>query len=230
MKPLKIHYLQHVAFEGLGCIAVWASQHGAILSSTEFYRDDYLLPSPDDFDWLIIMGGPMGVYDHAEHPWLLPEKELIKQAIVAGKKVLGICLGAQLIATVLGARVWQNHCKEMGWFDINYMEGVPRRMKHHNAVTVFHWHGDTFDIPTGAVHIASSIACHNQGFLYNNNVLALQYHMEITEESLDAMLAYGADELKPDKYIQPADVIKGMKYYIAENNKMMFNWLNYLAS
>lgn len=230
MKPLKIHYLQHVAFEGLGCIAGWAAQHGAILSATEFYQDDYLLPSPDDFDWLIIMGGPMGVYDHAEHPWLLPEKELIKQAIVAGKKVLGICLGAQLIATVLGARVMQNHCKEIGWFDINYMEVVPQRIKHHNTVTVFHWHGDTFDIPTGAVHIASSVACYNQGFLYNNNVLALQCHMEVTEESLDAMLMYGADELKPDKFIQPADVIKSMKHYIVENNKMMFNWLNYLAS
>lgn len=193
---LRLHYLQHVPFEGPGSIAAWARAKGHAISSTCLFRDDPF-PALDKIDWLIIMGGPMGVYDEGAYPWLRQEKEFIRQAIAGGKTVIGICLGAQLIAHVLGARVYPNPGKEIGWFPVSIApetrpgpvaEGSPELM-------VFHWHGDTFDLPENAVRIASSAACRNQGFLYNERVLGLQFHPEATASSVAEMVKAGAEEL-----------------------------------
>lgn len=117
MNKLRIHYFQHVAFEGLGCIEAWAFEKDYVRTRTKFY-ETYRLPEITTIDWLIIMGGPMSVHDEEGHPWLNEEKAFIKQAIEAGKTVIGICLGAQLIANVLGANVYPNRHKEIGWFDV----------------------------------------------------------------------------------------------------------------
>jgi len=114
MPHLRIHYLQHVSFEGLGSIAEWVTSNGHELTSTQFFINSYL-PEPADIDWLIIMGGPMGVYDEDKYEWLTAEKQFIKKAIDAGKTVIGICLGAQLIAKVLGAKVYPNQKRAIGW-------------------------------------------------------------------------------------------------------------------
>lgn len=194
---LRIHYLQHVPFEGPGSIATWARARGHAITRTRFFGTDPL-PDPDEIDWLIIMGGPMGVYDEGEHPWLRQEKEFIRQAIAGGKTVIGVCLGAQLIAHVLGARVYPNPQKEIGWFPVRLTaeaslsgpaDDIPRELM------VFHWHGDTFDLPENAVRIASSEACRNQGFLYNERVLGLQFHPEATASSVGEMVKAGAEEL-----------------------------------
>ncbi|MCF7818860.1 MAG: type 1 glutamine amidotransferase [Kiritimatiellales bacterium] len=189
---MKLHYLQHVPFEGLGMIEDWAKAHGAEISSSQLFNGDPL-PDLGSFDWLVIMGGPMGIYDHDEHPWLIAEKAFIRSAIDSGKTVLGICLGAQLIADVLGAKVYPGPQKEIGWFPIKRAAGTPDLIPEE--LTVFHWHGDTFDIPDGAIRLASSAACKNQGFIYGDRVVALQFHLETTEESMEALIAHCSDEL-----------------------------------
>jgi len=189
---MKLHWLQHVPFEGLGIIEKWATTHDFEIDCTRLFADEQL-PAAESFDWLVVMGGPMGIYDHAAHPWLVAEKEFIKQSIDADKTVLGICLGAQLIADVLGAKVYPGPQKEIGWFPIQRSEGAPGIIPEE--LITFHWHGDTFDIPEGATRLASSEACQNQGFVYNGRTVALQFHLETTPESMEALIENCADEL-----------------------------------
>jgi GMP synthase-like glutamine amidotransferase len=203
---MKLHWLQHVPFEGLGYIEEWANNAGIQISCTRLY-DQEKLPALGSFDGLVVMGGPMGIHDHDEHPWLIAEKEFIRQAIDADKTVLGICLGAQLMADALGANVYPGPQKEIGWFPIQRSEGAPELIPDN--LTVFHWHGDTFDIPEGALRLASSEGCKNQGFIYNQKAVGLQFHMETTSQSLEALLTNCAHELKDEaRFIQTAAAIR----------------------
>lgn len=222
---MNIHYFQHVPFEGLGSITDWVNSPGHKVTATRFYEDNRL-PFVDICDMLIVMGGPMGVHDEKQYPWLKKEKKFIEKAIVKGKKVVGICLGAQLIADVLGAKVYPNKEKEIGWFPIefkahSFVSSAP------SSLTVFHWHGDTFDLPPNAVHLAKSVACENQAFLYNNNVLGLQFHMEATGDSITALLQNCRNELIEANFIQSEEEI--LNYPISErNNRLLQNMLSSL--
>jgi GMP synthase-like glutamine amidotransferase len=225
---MNIHYLQHEPFEDLACIEKWAKIPGNTITSTKFYQS-YKLPDINGFDMLIIMGGPMGVYDEEKFPWLKEEKEFIKRAIGSNKKVIGICLGSQLIAEALGSKVYKNKEKEIGWFDVEisagaktdkYFKDFPSKQK------VFHWHGDTFDLPPGAVHIASSAACRNQAFTYKDNVVALQFHIEATSKSIKELVDHCKDELIPAPYIQNEKDILANEFLIAESNKLMYGILD----
>jgi GMP synthase-like glutamine amidotransferase len=229
MKKLRIHYLQHVPNEGLGNIEEWALSTGHSLTSTLVFKNQSF-PDLNDFDWLIIMGGPMGANDEERFPWLADEKKLILGAINSDKIVLGICLGSQLVSSALGARVYQNIEKEIGWFDIsltpaaqsgNLFSGFGSTMK------VFHWHGDTFDLPEEAVLLASSAATKNQAYIYNEKVLALQFHLET--DSLEEMIGSGVDEM-PGRYVQTGEEILSNKNLIESNKKVLFEILNRLAA
>lgn len=231
MGKLNIHYFQHVPFEGLGSIEQWCKENGHLLSATHFYENDSL-PDLKKIDWLIIMGGPMGVNDEKEIPWLAKEKQFIQQAIAEEKTIIGICLGAQLLAENLGAKVYQNNQKEIGWFPIELTGEAAQQklfLNLQNPITVFHWHGDTFDIPENAIHIATSKACKNQGFLYQNKMLGLQFHLETTKESLHEMIANGRNELVKEKYIQAENEIQNHQELFEENRKFLFSLLNWLA-
>ena len=152
----------------------------------------------------------MGVYDELRYPWLTVEKDVIERTIRSGKLVLGICLGAQLIADVLGARVYAAPHKEIGWFPVERTEAASTTKIGDalpQTIEAFHWHGDTFDLPFGAVHLASSLACENQAFVYQNRVLALQYHLETTRTSAEALIENCAHELVDGPYVQPAKAI-----------------------
>jgi len=172
---MRIHYFQHIPFENLAIIEDWICKKGHTLSCTKFY-EDIRLPPVDELDWLIIMGGFMGAYDEEEFPWLKKEKEYIREAVNNNKVVLGICLGSQLIASALGAKVYQNNEKEIGWHKIKMTEAA-REFSIFNCIpdefTFFQWHGDTFEIPESAVRIAESDACSNQGFIYKDRVIGL---------------------------------------------------------
>jgi GMP synthase-like glutamine amidotransferase len=231
MEKLRIHYFQHVVWEGLGSIQEWVSSSGHSLTSTRFF-EEFSLPEMSDFDWLIIMGGAMGVNDDQHLPWLTDEKKFIRQAIDEGKTVLGICLGSQLVSSALGAKVYPNKEKEIGWFDIEltcfaHTDGLFSDMP--KRFPVFHWHGDTFDIPENAVHLAFSDACKNQAYIYNNKVLALQFHLEPTMDSLLQMIIHGGTELKSSKYVQTREELLNEKQLIETNKTILFTLLNRLA-
>jgi len=229
-KKLKIQTLQHVPFEGLGCIDQWITTKGHTVNYTKLY-DNPQFPVLDEFDWLIVMGGPMGVYDEAMYPWLKEEKEFIRRAIESGKTIVGICLGSQLIAEVLGAKVYPNKRKEIGWFDIQkteFAKSQPLLEQIEEQFTVFHWHGDTFDLPAGSERLFSSAVCLNQAFLYKKKVLGLQFHFEVTSHTLKEMIENGMSELVEDKTIQSATKILEQTNYIDSNNQKMFQILDYL--
>lgn len=232
MKQLSIHVLMHVPYEGLGCITNWVQLHNHKLSYTKFYEST-VLPNIDQIDWLIVMGGPMSVYEEELYPWLKIEKQFIREAIEAGKTVLGICLGSQLIAETLGAKVYPNKVKEIGWFPVfKYESGQNVSIINNveNEFTVFHWHGDTYDLPPKSIHLFSSLNCQHQAFLYNNRVLGLQFHFEVTKETLEGMVENGKQELTTSETIQNDETILSEARYINENNIKMYQILDALES
>jgi GMP synthase-like glutamine amidotransferase len=218
---MRISVLQHVPFEGPARIAHWARSRGHELQISHLYAGD-ALPHPDAFDRLVVMGGPMGVGDEADHSWLHPEKGCIADAIAAGRSVVGICLGAQLIAEALGARVYRNPVKEIGWMPVRLTEAAQAEALTAplpSELSVFHWHGDTFDLPSGATLLAESEACAHQAFLYKGRVLGLQFHLESTPESVDAICTHCADEIVPSAHVQDAERMRaaGPDVYAAIN-------------
>ena len=221
---MKIHYLQHVPFEGLGSIESALKEGGHSISVTRLFSDDPL-PDISAFDWLIVMGGPMGIKDEDEYSWLRTEKEFIKKTIQTGKVVLGICLGAQLIAEVLGARVYKNKYREIGWFDIKLNPDLNQTLLKGifpEKCEVFHWHGDTFEIPDKAIPICSSEATPNQGFIFEERVIALQFHLETTSASARALIENCQNELDGSKYVQSE--------YEIISDVQKFNSINILMS
>lgn len=233
MKQLRIHYIQHIPFEDLASIAEWVQVRGHQLSHTRMFTEDPF-PPIETIDWLIIMGGFMSTGDEAEYPWLVQEKQFIGEAIAQGKVVLGICLGAQLIAEVLGARVYRNTHKEIGWFPIAFTDAArqsPLFDFFPRHIEVFHWHGDTFELPSGATHMAWSEGCQNQAFVLGDRVVGLQFHIEMTRESVHALIAHSANELREDSpYIQQAEQMTGRTYTFLQTNEAMYELLNRLEA
>jgi GMP synthase-like glutamine amidotransferase len=226
---MHIHYLQHVRFEGLGHIGQWAQAHGHSLSATALY-DDEAPPPADAFDLLVIMGGPMGVYDTNDYAWLSGEKRFLEGVFRQAKPVLGICLGAQLMADVLGAKVYRNPHKEIGWHLLKRSEAAassPLVDIFPEQFHAFHWHGDTFDLPSGALHLAQSEACRHQAFYYPPAAIGLQFHLESTEQSIEKLLTHCGHELVPAQYIQSAAAIRDQRQRIAPSNALMDQILNY---
>lgn len=229
---LRIHCLIHVCFEGIGHIELWANKHKHHLSYTHLFEEANF-PNQDEFDMLIIMGGPMNIYEEGIYSWLVTEKRFIKETIESNKAVIGFCLGSQLIADVLGGKVTTNNYKEIGWLPIRWTDAakeIPILEKDALAPLVFHWHGDTFSIPPDSI-IASSTGCLNQAFLYNEKVLGLQFHLEVTTDSLEEMLINGAEELTEGKYIQSAQHIKDCSSdFIPQCNHLLEEILDWLSS
>jgi GMP synthase (glutamine-hydrolysing) len=224
---MRIHLLQHVAFEGLGSIEEWARANDAVISTSRLFADE-ALPPMDEFDWLVVMGGPMNIYQEESYPWLRGEKACIAEAIKGGKVVLGVCLGAQLIADCLGAKVTRNRQREIGWFPLTRVHPAMEAIIPTGSL-VMHWHGDTFALPSGAELLASSEACDNQGFIHQGRVVGLQFHLETTAESLASLIAAGSDDLSPaGPYIQTAHEMQADAGRFPAINRMMAALLNRL--
>ncbi len=206
---MRFHWLGHVPFEDAAHIGLWAEEHGYTVTNSQLYAGE-ALPAVEEIDALAVMGGPMNVYQHRDYPWLLDEKRFIERAIEAGVPTIGVCLGAQLIAGVLGARIYQNPQVEIGWFELQRVakpsqEAILRDLPER--FMAFHWHGDTFEIPSGAIRIAQSQACRNQAFEYGRHVVGLQFHLEYSARSIEKMLVHCADELVEAPFIQSRDQI-----------------------
>ena len=207
---MRLHYLQHVPFEDAAEIADWARARGHRLTATRLFAGE-LPPPPSAFDWLLVMGGPMNVYDEEAYPWLRAEKACIRESLERGTTVLGVCLGAQLLADALGARVTRNSEKEIGWHPVRLTaeaRACPPLAAWPSEFTAFHWHGDTFATPPGAVGLAESEACANQAFAFGDRVFGLQFHIEYTTASIEAMLEACGDELVEGRYIQDRETMR----------------------
>ncbi len=223
--PPRVRVFQHVPHEGLGAMeSVFAGAGaGAEIETTRFFEGEKP-PALDSFDLLVVMGGPMGVYDETEFPWLIGEKRALQSALKAGKSVLGICLGSQLMAEVLGAKVTKNGHREIGWWPVEKLPGAHVSWVAHcfpPRFSAFHWHGDTFGIPPGAVPLFRSKGCANQGFAWGEKAVALQFHPEITPEIAATWLETGASELQPGPYVQTPEQIQGR----AEDYESNHGWL-----
>lgn len=228
---MRIQVLQHEPFEGPGLIEEWAAERGYDLQVTHMYANE-ALPQNAEFDWLVIMGGGMSVNDEAILPWLAPEKQFVRDCINRGKVVLGICLGAQLIASVLGARVSRNPQKEIGWYAVELVEeGLTHPLfdSSWNGM-FFHWHGETFELPADALQLASSKACNNQAFCLNNRVYGFQFHPETNQQTLHQMVTAGADELQKQPYVMSAEEILAAEQQLQRTRPVFLKWLDKLAS
>jgi GMP synthase-like glutamine amidotransferase len=205
---MRLAVLQHVPFEGPAAIADWAASRGVPVSIVRLYEGEGL-PDLPAFDMLAVLGGPMSANDEAKYAWLGPELALLRNAIGAGKTVLGVCLGAQMIAKALGAKVYPAQQKEIGWFPVErtacidaFFDGIPA------SFTAFHWHGETFDLPGGAVPLAKTAAVPNQAFAASSRVLGLQFHMEVTPASVEDLLQHAGEEIGNGPFEETPDAIR----------------------
>jgi GMP synthase (glutamine-hydrolysing) len=182
---------QHVAHEILGTLDPLLKAHGFRIKYVNFGRHPTARPALDAYDGLVILGGPMNADEDALHPFLAHEKDLIRRAVAVGKPVLGICLGAQLMARALGGTVYRSGEKEIGWYDLDLTAaGAADPLLGHFRATekVVQWHGDTFTLPPGAVHLASSRACVHQAFRVGERAYGLQFHIEVDEPMIERWL------------------------------------------
>ena len=224
---MRVHCLQHVPFEGPARVAEWARERNHTIQVSALHAGDPL-PSRGAFDLLVVMGGPMSVHDEAEYPWLAPEKRLVREVLEAGGAVLGICLGAQLVAESLGATVYRQAQAEIGWYPVRWGQAahdqdlVPAGV---SETVVLHWHGETFTLPDGARLLASTDACQHQAFQFER-ALALQFHLEMDPPAVDAIVRHCSAEIGEGAFQQEAKTIVRETAHFSEMGERLFSMLD----
>lgn len=228
---MNVHILQHVSSEGPGSIEDWCLANGHTMSVTPLYMPAVALPDISVVDLLVVMGGPMSVYDDGIFPWLVSEKMFIRDFLATGKPVLGICLGAQLLAVCSGVRVERALHPEIGWFRVSPTPAAVAlpwfRSLLARQPVLFHWHGDRFEIPHGAANLAITEANDNQAFVLGGHAVGLQFHPEMTPALLEQMVAEGRRELNGGRFVQSEEAIIGQAAY-RESGSVMRGVLDYL--
>lgn len=228
MGAMKVHWFQHVEFEGLGLIEPWLRARGHEITATRWWAGETAGADAAECDWLVVMGGPMNIYQHRDYPWLVAEKAVIAAAVARGARVLGVCLGAQLLADVLGGRVMQNAEREIGWWPVRAVHALTsaatgdERYAFPAEVTVLHWHGDTFTLPPGARRLAESEGCAQQAFAVGERVLGLQFHLEMGAGAVAEIARACADELAGGgRWVQSAEAISEGAFQHAQGASML---------
>jgi GMP synthase-like glutamine amidotransferase len=226
---MRLHFIQHVPFEDPAFILEWAYKKKYSITSGRAYANDPY-PAYNEYDMLLIMGGPMSVNDDHLLPWLKTEKEFVKSSIKEGKVVVGICLGAQLIASVLGATIKPNKYREIGWFPVKFNETECRRINipFKGELMTFHWHGETFDLPKDSLLLASSSACTNQAFAVGKTVFGFQFHLEANRHSIDRLIVHCGNEIDGSLYVQNKEGIISQMQYADHANSVMESFLNWI--
>jgi GMP synthase-like glutamine amidotransferase len=221
----------HVPFETPGSILSWADGVKAKADLCLAYEGSF--PSRHDYDLLIILGGPMNIYEEAQYPWLKAEKAFIREAVSQGKTILGFCLGAQLLADAIGGRVARNEFPEIGWHPIRMLDGY-QDLKLFSLLPpefqAFSWHGDTFSsLPPDAVLAAKSDGCKSQAFSWKDRIFGFQFHLESTIETISALIENCKDELVPGPYVQTAEELLRPDF-VKEANGLMAGLLESLKN
>jgi GMP synthase (glutamine-hydrolysing) len=226
--------IRHVSFEDLGSFAETIEQAGYRIEYHDVGLHALSELDPLDPELLIVLGGPIGAYDETRYPFLADEMRILADRLASGRPTLGICLGAQLIARALGARVYPNPTKEIGWAKIQLTE-VGRRsaLRHLDDVPVLHWHGDTFELPIDCELLASTEACRNQAFQKGANMLALQFHPEARPMGFERWLIGHSCELSSQPNISPQQIRSDTEKYghglQSRAHVLMQEWLCGLA-
>lgn len=229
---MRIHYLQHVPFEDPAGLLAWASRRGCWVTGSRVFAGERL-PGLREFDLLLVMGGPMSVHDGDEHPWIERELDFIADAVGAGRKVLGICLGAQFLAALLGARVRRARHKEIGFFEVDRTPEAadcPVFSRFPERFMAFHWHGESFDLPDGAVPLATGPATPHQAFRFGDRAFGLQFHVETTPESMDKLIAHCGDEIEPGPYVQSAETMRASADKLEKLPPRLWSMMDAVAS
>ncbi|MBI3322069.1 MAG: gamma-glutamyl-gamma-aminobutyrate hydrolase family protein [Candidatus Omnitrophica bacterium] len=198
MTQKTVWVLQHTPPETLGTIADALDARGVRHRYLRPFLGERVPVDTDGTDGLVIMGGPMGVHDVEQNPFLRDEMRLIENALKQGKPVLGVCLGSQMLASVLGAHVTRGKKREIGWYRVRIEDGAgddPLWKGVSPAFTAYHWHGDVFELPKGAVRLASSEATEHQAFRWGSNAYGFLFHLEVTENMIREMIRCFSDEL-----------------------------------
>lgn len=231
---MRVHWLQHAPEDDLGCIAPWLAARGHAVTRSGLYEGEHAgdaLPALDEFDVLLVMGGAMNVDEESRHPWLAGEKAFIRSVLAdRRKRVLGICLGAQLIAEQLGAQVGRNRETEIGWFDVVLTEAgraFAPLAEWPARTRFFHWHGDAFGLPAGATRLAYSEACDQQAYSYDEGrVVGLQFHPEVTSASLRVWLEHPQTHPSPGPFVQSAAQMREDIAGFANANRLLIALLD----
>lgn len=229
---MHVHAICHVPFEGPALIGEWASQRGYSLSQSHALTEQF--PSLSEVGMLVIMGGPMAADDEVSSPWLAAEKAYVRSAIDAGLPILGVCLGAQILAEVLGGRVVRANEPEIGWFPVGLTQhgcDEPLFALWPATFKAGHWHNDTFELPDGVSSVMSSNLTPNQVFVHGDRVVGMQFHLEWTPEALSELAENFDDELPAGLYVQdPASMIADAPLYMPVATTLLFELLDGLAA
>jgi len=221
---MRVSILKHIEFENPGYYIEYFAQRGFEVLVHNLFEGE----KPDEnADIILVLGGPMNIYEEDKYPFLSYEKKFLFEAFNKGKKVIGVCLGSQLIADVLGTKVYKNAHKEIGWFPINKSLSNKDEFLPDN-ISVFHWHGDTFDLPEGAIVLFHSEATKNQAFEYGSNVLAMQFHLEIDEAGIKELIRNCKDDLDGSLFVMTEKEIKDQWHKLSSMNKeLLWNILDH---
>ena len=214
---MNILLLQHDPLDGPGVLLEWAEARGHYVACCLICQGESL-PQPDSFDLFVSLGGPMGAYDEEKYPWLATEKEYLRKAFAAGKKILGLCLGCQLLADALGGKAFRHTCKEFGWQPIDPLPSGAAWFGTTEVFKAFQWHGDTYSLPPDAVQLARNEAAEQQAFLLESpsggKVLGLQFHLEWTERMAREALAEPGVTPPPSPYVQsPEEILSDLTLF-----------------
>ncbi len=222
MKPKHIHIFQHVSFEPPGLIEDWIRQRGHFLGLTRFY-EQYEFPDIEQIDWLIVLGGSMSANDDSLFGWMREEKNFIQAFIQTGKPVIGICLGAQVLAQLIGGRVYSGDEREIGWFPVHLTKSSGSIFDGMaQSFTPFHSHSDTFELPAGVESLAYSAAYPNQAFIFEKHIIGLQFHLEADTAWIQKFFDVNKETIRPDRYVQDLKTILSQNEFIRLNRQNLF--------
>jgi GMP synthase (glutamine-hydrolysing) len=225
--------IRHVPFEDLGNLEPRLRANGYRIEYKEAGVDP-LIDIPPDVDLLVVLGGPIGAYEEGVYPFIREELRLLEKRLAGDLPTLGICLGAQMMARALGANVHPGPRKELGWGPLAFARSArTSALNHLEGVRVLHWHGDTFDIPAGAIHLASTESYPSQAFSWGRNGLALQFHAEVREATLERWYIGHACEIAATPGVSVAHLRAEAAQYDAmlqmQAAKLWETWLSALS-